>query len=71
MAGSGPEGLDGQPHVGQQLGDEAPLLLDEGAQQMGLLDLLVAVLHGQGLGGLNGLQGLLGKLVHVHMDLPS
>ena len=33
---------------------------------MGLLNLLVAVFHGQGLGGLDGLQGFLGKLIHVH-----
>ena len=33
---------------------------------MGLLNLLVAVFHGPGLGGLDGLQGFLGKLIHVH-----
>ena len=35
-----------------------------------LLDLLIAVFHGDILGPLNGGQGFLGKLVHVHMQKP-
>ena len=61
-----PEGLHRQPHPGQKLGDEAPLLVHQGQQQVGLLDLLAAVLGGDVPGVLDGLQGFLGKLVHIH-----
>ena len=71
MADSGPEGFHGQPHVGEQLGDEAVLLVRQGEQQMTLFDLLVAVLGGDILGVLDGLQGFSGKLIHVHDEIHS
>ena len=71
VAGGGPERLQGEPHVGEQLGDEAPLLIRQGQQQVGLFDLLVAVLDGKALGALDGLQGFLSKLVHVHGEIHS
>ena len=71
MADSGPERLQGEPHVGEQLGDEAPLLIRQGQQQVGLFDLLVAVFHGEVLGGLDGRKGFLGKLIHVHDEIHS
>ena len=66
MAGGGPEGFQSKAHVGKQLGDKAALLVQQGQQQVGLLNLLIAVLGGKILGVLDGLQGFLGKLVHVH-----
>ncbi len=57
---------DSRPHGGEELGDEALVVPRQGQQQVGLLDLLVAVLHGDILGPLYGGQGFLGKLIHVH-----
>ena len=56
----------GHAHGGEQLGDKALAIADQSQQQVLLLDLLLAVFHGQILGPLNGGQGLLGKLVHIH-----
>ena len=41
--------------------------LQQSQQQVGLLDLLVAVLGGQTLGGLYRLQGFLGIFLRVHI----
>ena len=58
-------------HGGQKLGNKALLVAQEGQEQVLLLDLLVAVLHGDILGPLNGGQRFLGELVHVHMQETS
>ena len=60
------EGGDGDPHPCQQLGDEAFGILEEGPQQVGLLNLGVAVLLGDGLGRANGLGGFLGQFFCIH-----
>ena len=57
-------------HGGQKLGNKALLVAQKGQEQVLLLDLLIAVFHGDILGPLNGGQGFLGKLVHVHMQKP-
>ena len=65
------EGGDGDPHPCQQLGDESFGILEEGPQQVGLLDLGVAVLGGDRLGRLDGGQGFLGQLIHIHDGMHS
>ena len=54
-------------HSGQQLWNKALLVGEKGQQQVLLLDLLIAVLHGQLLRPLDGCQGPLGKLIHIHV----
>lgn len=63
---SRPEGGRRQPHMLDQLGNQAVLLLKQRGHQMGLLDLLVSIFLGHSLGGLDGLQRFLGKFVGVH-----
>ena len=65
--GGGGEGGDGEAHVPQQLGDQPALGQQQGQQQVGLLNLLVAVLGGDGLGVLHRLQGFLGIFLRVHI----
>ena len=60
-----------QAQITQKLGDQAVFLLQQGVEQMGLLDLLVAVLLCDGLGGLDGLQGFLCKLIQIHRSVRS
>ena len=57
---------NGHAHGGEQLGDEALAVTDQGQQQVLLLDLLVAVLLRQTLGVLDRGKRLLCKLIHVH-----
>ena len=56
-----------RPHVPQQLGDQPALVQQQGQQQVGLLNLLIAVLGGDGLGVLHRLQGFLGIFLRVHI----
>ena len=65
--GGGGEGGDGEAHVPQQLGNQPALVQQQGQQQVGLLNLLVAVLGGDGLGVLHRLQGFLGIFLRVHI----
>ena len=67
LADGGLEAGHGDAHIPQQLGDQAGLVAQQGQQQMGLLNLLVAVLGGQALGGLHRLQRFLGIFLRVHV----
>ena len=67
----GLEGGEGHAHGGEQLGHQTLAVGEEGQQQVGLLDLLVAVGLGQRLGALHGGQRLLGKLIHIHREETS
>ena len=58
-------------HGGEQLGNKALLVTDQGQQQVLLLDLLVAVGLSDVLGPLDGGKRLLGKLIHIHSKKPS
>ena len=60
-----------QAHGGEQLGDEALSITHQGQEQVGLLDLGVAVFGGDGLGRLDGGQGFLGQLIHIHNGMHS
>ncbi len=51
---------------GEQLGDQAVLLLGQGRQHMFLLHGLVGILYRQALGVLQCLDGFLSELIHVH-----
>ena len=54
------------PHLLHQLQDQAVVLSEERVEQMLLLDLLVAVLHGDLLTVLNRLERFLRKFIYVH-----
>ena len=58
--------VHGNAHAPHQLTDKAILLLEQGQQQMGLSNLLIAVFHRHTLGGLDGLQRFLCKLIEIH-----
>ena len=64
------EAGDREAHGGEELGDEALSVPHQGQQQVGLLDLLVAVSQGDVLGGLDGCQRLFRKSIHIHDDAP-
>ena len=63
----------GRLHTGllHQLGDKPLLLLQQGKQQMLLLDLLILPGGGHLLGGLHGFYTFLGELVEVHKTSSS
>ena len=54
-----------------ELGDQAPVLPQQGHEQVHLLHLLIMVLPGDLLGRLNGLQRFLGIIVEIHGVSPS
>ncbi len=58
--------VDRDLHALQQPRDQAVLLLDEREREVRPIDLLVAELDRQGLGGLQGFLRLLGELLGVH-----
>jgi len=64
----GSEAGHGEAHAGQKLGHQAVFGGEQGQQEVALLNLLVAVFGGEGLGGLDGLQGLLGVVLSVHAN---
>ena len=67
----GGEAVHRDAHPVDQLTDEAVLLLQQRQQQMGLADLLVAVVHGKALGRLDGFHALLGETIEIHnQNLP-
>ena len=55
-----------QPHIGQQPGHQALPLAQQGQMQMLPLQLLLAVLNGDGLTVRHGLLGVLGVLIKIH-----
>ena len=60
------EGVHVQAHVGQKPGDQALPLAQEREVQMFAVQLLLAVLNGDGLAVRNGLLGVLGVLIEIH-----
>ena len=54
-------------HLGQQLGDQAILLLGQGHQHVLLFQRLVGIFNCQTLGSLQGFHRFLGKLVGIHI----
>ena len=54
-------------HLGQQLGDQAVLLLGQGHQHVLLFQRLVGIFNCQTLGSLQGFHRFLGKLVGIHI----
>src|SRR5215475_5164813 len=67
----GLERLGGRLHAGEQTGNEALGLLQEGEQKMLSIDLLVTVAQGLGLGALERLLRFLSQFVDVHSVIPS
>ena len=53
-------------HLLQQLGNQTVFLLQQGQQQMALLNLLVGMLQGDGLSALDGFQGLFRIFLCIH-----
>ncbi len=66
----GQHGVSVHAHFAQQRGDQSPVLVHQGVEQMLRRDILVVVLLGHGLGGLDGLQALLGIGFSVHTNTP-
>ena len=62
------EAFHGDVHFPQQLGHQSPVLLQQGCEQMDLLQLLVIVPNRQVLGILNGFLGFLRKVLKIHSD---
>ena len=60
-----------RPHAGDQLGDEAALLIQQGVEQVSLLNLGVAIFTGEHLSGLDGFLGFLGEVFLVHIKTSS
>ena len=57
------QALHGDVHFPQQLGNQSPILLQQGGEQMDLLQLLMVVANGKILCVLNGLLGFLRKVL--------
>ena len=66
--GSSLKALHGDVHFPQQLGNQSALLLQQGRQQMDLLQLLVIVPNRQILRALNSFLGFLRKVLKIHSD---
>ena len=64
----GSEAVRVRAHGGEKLGNQPLIVVQQGAEQMGLLDLLVPVGNGQFLGALDGGQRLLCQFVHIHQE---
>ena len=57
-------------HFPQQGGDQTPVLVRQGVEQMLGRNVVVVILLGHGLGGLHGLQRLSGIVLSVHRNTP-
>ena len=64
-------GVAVRAHLREQGADEAPVLVDEGVEQVGRGQVLVPVLLGHGLSGVYGLYGFLSEFFGVHKRSPS